>query len=98
MRRYMVTLGHSLVAVATITVLYFVVINMAALLMRELFHDVEIDENNVGGFEPRAHFQSWLRAFSVMARTTTGESWCALVCPEIVLNRLRPHALVFALT
>ncbi len=54
---------------------YFVVINLAALLMRELFHDSQVDARSYDGLQPRAHFQTWLHAFSVMARSTTGENW-----------------------
>jgi len=70
-----VTLGHSLIAVGNIVILFFVLINTFALIMREFFHFVEVRPDSVGGLEPHAHFQSWLQSFSVMARSTTGEAW-----------------------
>ena len=77
--RYLVTLGHSVVAVANIFVLFFVLINTFALIMREFFHFVELRPENVGGLEPHAHFQGWFDSFSVMARSTTGEAWHKIV-------------------
>jgi hypothetical protein len=74
-RRYLNTLGHSALAVGNIFVLYFVLMNMFALIFREFFHFVQLSPESRDGLDPRAHFQSWLQAFSVMVRSTTGEAW-----------------------
>ena len=74
-RRYLVTLGHSVLAVANISILFFVLINTFALTTREFFHFVNVRPDSVGGLEPHAHFQKWISAFSLMARSTTGEAW-----------------------
>ncbi len=37
--------------------------------------DDDDDDDRFDGLQPRAHFQTWLQAFSVMARSTTGENW-----------------------
>jgi len=74
-RHYLATLGHSLLAVGNIFILFFVLINTVALLMREFFHFVQLKPHSIGGLDTHGHFQSWVQAFGVMARSTTGEGW-----------------------
>ncbi len=74
-RFYLATLGNSLVAVGNIFILFFVLINTFALLLREFFHFVQLKPKNSGGLDTHGHFQSWVQSFGVMARATTGEGW-----------------------
>eukprot|EP00750_Incisomonas_marina_P013881 INCI17560.2.p1 GENE.INCI17560.2~~INCI17560.2.p1 ORF type:complete len:1105 (+),score=152.15 INCI17560.2:3745-7059(+) len=78
-KQHFVALGHSAVAVGSIMILYFAVLSSAALVFRELFGNIRLDPQNYGGLDGRAHFQTWSRAFGVVARATTGEAWQNIV-------------------